>query len=92
MERFFIEVPHEAEPVACARVVQAFLQSGSHFLTNADWGCKDGVHKGWIMVEAENKEAARAVLPPAFRNDATIVGLNKFSMEEIDDILSYHQK
>ena len=30
MARFRIEVPHEAEAVACARVVEIFLKTGSH--------------------------------------------------------------
>ena len=38
MARFRIEVPHEAATVACARVVDVFLKTGSHFLSNADWG------------------------------------------------------
>jgi hypothetical protein len=38
MARFLIEVPHKAEPVACTRAVQIFLNTGSHFLTHADWG------------------------------------------------------
>lgn len=42
MARFLIEVPHEPEAVACARAVEIFLRTGSHFLTHADWG----VH-GW---------------------------------------------
>jgi len=37
MRRFLIEVPHEAEGAACARVVEVFLKTGSHFLTHADW-------------------------------------------------------
>jgi len=45
MPRFLIEVPHEEETVACARAVKIFLESGSHFLTQADWGCKDGEHE-----------------------------------------------
>ena len=51
MARFLIEVPHEAEVVACAR----------------------------------------HILPPAFRSQARIVGLNKFTMEQIDEILVHHQ-
>ena len=39
MPKFLIEVAHEPEVIACARVVEVFLKSGSHFLTNADWGC-----------------------------------------------------
>ena len=77
MGRFFIEVPHEADTVACARVIETFLKTGSHFLTNADWGCLDGEHKAWIIVEVESKEEARCILPPAFRSQARIVGLTK---------------
>jgi len=91
MARFLIEVPHEAEEAACARVVQVFLNTGSHFLANADWGCLEGEHKAWIMVELENKEEARSILPPAFRHQAKIVGLSKFTMQEVDQILRHHQ-
>ena len=90
MARFFIEVPHEAEETACARAVQTLLKTGSHFLTHADFGCKDGEHKAWIIVEVENKEAARAMLPTDSRSQAKIVQLNKFSLEEVDEMLKYH--
>ena len=91
MARFLIEVPHEAETLACARVVETFLKTGSHFLVNADWGCKDGDHKAWIIVDVNSKNEARAIVPPAFRGQAKIVQLNKFTLEEIDDILRYHK-
>ena len=90
MPRFLIEVPHESEPVACARAVQLLLQTGSHFLTNAEFGCKDGDHRGWIVVEGESKEQVRNVLPPAYRASARIVGLNKFSLEELRELLKHH--
>ena len=90
-KRFFIEVPHEAEKVACARAVEVFLKSGSHFLTHADWGCYDGEHKSWMVVEAEDKEEARRILPPLMRTQAKIVALNAFSLEEIDEILRHHR-
>ena len=45
MDRFFIEVPHEAEVLACANAVKISTETGSHFLSHADWGCLDGVHK-----------------------------------------------
>jgi len=91
MSRFLIEVPHEAERVACARVVEIFLKTGSHFLTHADWGCRDGDHKAWIIAEADNREEARSILPPALRPQATIVKLNCFTVDEIDSILREHQ-
>ena len=91
MARFLIEVPHEEEQVACARVVEIFLKTGSHFLSRADWGCMDGEHKAWIIVDVENKDEARSILPPAFRSQAKIVQLNYFTMEVIDEILRHHR-
>ena len=51
----------------------------------------DGEHSAWIVVEVESKDEARSILPPAFRAQAKIVGLNKFTMEQIDSIMSRHQ-
>lgn len=87
MARFLIEVPHDAEHVACARVVEIFLKTGSHFLSNADWGCRDGDHNAWLTVEVDSRDEARSILPPAFRAQARIVQLNKFTIAEIDEIL-----
>ena len=90
MPKFLIEVPHEPDVLACARVVRVFLATGSHFLMHADWGCMDGNHRAWIIVDVANKDEARAIVPPAFRSQATIVCLNRFSLELIDDILKRH--
>jgi hypothetical protein len=91
MDRYLIEVPHEEEKIACARAAKMLLDTGSHFLSHADWGCSDGVHKGWVIVEAESKEQAKQMLPPSERNQAVIVKLNKFTIDEIDEILGYHK-
>lgn len=92
MPRFLVDVGHESETIACARAVRVFLASGSHFLTHADWGCMDGVHSAWTIVDVDNREEALAIVPPAFRSRATIVELNKFTLEEIDTILNQHQR
>lgn len=90
MARFLIEVPHEPSTIACARVVKVFLSSGSHLLSHADWGCFDGDHRAWLIVEAANKEEARAVVPALFRSEAKVVGLNYFTVDQIDEILRKH--
>ena len=92
MAKFLIEVPHEPEARACALAVRILLETGSHYLTNAEFGCFDGEHKGWVMIDAESKEEARRILPPVFRSQAKIVGLNKFTLEELDRILQQHPK
>ena len=91
MARFLIEVTHDAEQVACAKVVKIFLASGSHLLSHADWDCMDGDHRSWIIVDVANKNEAAAIVPPALRASTKIVGLNHFAMEQIDDILKSHR-
>lgn len=91
MMHFLIEVPHEAEKIACARAVQILLTTGSHFLTNADFGCLDGEHKAWIIVEGESKEEIRSIVPPMYRSQAKITKLNKFSLEEVEGLLRQHK-
>ncbi len=90
MARFLIEVPHETEKLACIRAVQVLLSTGSHYVTNADFGCMDGEHKAWLIVEVESKEEARSILPPVYRSQAKIVKLNKFTLEELDELLRHH--
>jgi len=89
--KFLIEVPHEANRLACAKVVDVFLKSGSHFLANAFWGCKDGEHKAWMVVDVDNKEEARRILPPLMRPEAKIVQLNDYTIAEIEDVLREHE-
>ena len=90
MAKFLIEVPHDPDTAACARVVHVFLTSGSHFLTQADWGCMDGDHRAWIIVDVANKLEAVAIVPPALRASARVVGLNQFSIDQIEPILKRH--
>jgi hypothetical protein len=91
MAKFLIEVSHEAEKSACLRAAQILLKSGSHFVTNADFGCLDGEHKAWIIVDVFDKEEARAVLPTEYRSSAKIVKLNKFNLNEIENMLRHHE-
>lgn len=90
MTKFLIEVPHEDNKIACTRAIQMFLETGSHFLVNADWGCLDGEHKAWIILEGESKEDALSVLPLPVRPKAKIVELTRFSMEDLDAPVRQH--
>ena len=90
MARFLIEVTHDPVPLACARVIQIFLTSGSHLLTHADWGCMDGDHRAWMIVDVADKNEALGIVPPALRSSARVVGLNYFSMAQLDAMLKKH--
>jgi hypothetical protein len=90
MPKFIIEVPHEAEESACIKAVRVFMKTGSHFLTKADWGCKDGEHKAWILVEVDSKEEAERIVPHVYRNLAKVVQLNTFSLDEVEELMDHH--
>ncbi len=90
MARFLIEVPHEGTTLECARVVELFLRTGSHFLTRAEWGCKDGEHKSWIIIDVDSRDEARGIVPPPYRSQAKIVQLNLFTMKDIEDLRRHH--
>ena len=91
MPRYLLEVPHEAEPIACIRAIKILFDTGSHYLTNADFGCRDGVHKAWLIVDVESKDEARMILPPIYRGVSTIVELNNFTNAELDELLRIHK-
>jgi hypothetical protein len=42
-------------------------------------------------VEVESKDEARAIVPPAFRSQATIVQLNSFSLAEVEGMMRQHK-
>lgn len=84
LQKFLIEVPHDGDKGACARAVDAFLRTGSHFLTHAHWGCRDGVHKAWIIVEVDTRDEARNIVPADLRPTAQVVQLNAFTMQDLD--------
>ncbi len=90
MARFLIEVPHDADKSACTKAVHAFLRTGSHFLTRADWGCKDGEHKAWIVMEVDTKDEALSVVPAYLRSGARAIKLNLFTLEDIKELKEYH--
>lgn len=92
MTRYLIEVPHENNKRACDQAVQAFLATGSHFMTNADWGCGDDEHKAWFVAELESKEQALSLLPPLFRENAKVIALQQFSAADLERQRDQHQE
>ena len=91
MPKYLIEVAHESNSLACLHSMQIFMSSGSHFLTNADWGCSDGVHKAWFVLEATDKDQALFVVPQAYHKDTTITQINKFTIAEVEEMIKQHK-
>lgn len=91
MTRYLIEVPHENKKEACDRAVRVFMETGSHFMTNADWGCSDDVHKAWFVVDVESRQEAVQILPSLFRQTAQIIALQRFRVEDIGLTRKQHE-
>ncbi len=90
MARFLIEVPHEPAPRPCLTAIEIFLKTGSHYLTHCDWGCGDGEHKAWIIVDVASRDEALRIVPPAFRPQARITRLEKFTLDQVQAMLAQH--
>ncbi len=91
MDKYLVEVTHSDDKVECLRTIQIFLSSGSHFLTHADWGCLDGEHRAWFVIDVENKQEALQIVPSYYKNNTKIVKLSRFNLQEIENLLQHHE-
>jgi hypothetical protein len=82
MDRYLIETPHDE--VDCHLVLNEIHSMG--YLHNFDWGCDDGVHCGWAIIESESKAQAKMVVPSLSRDTARIVRLIKFNEDKLKEL------
>ncbi len=82
MERFLIETPHTDEE--CLSLLDQILAMG--YLHNFDWGCEDGDHTGWAIIEADNRDQALLAVPTMVRPKVRIVQLNRFTDEDVQKL------
>lgn len=79
MKRFLVISHHMGED--CVKALKETLAIG--YLTHFDWGCKDGVHTGWAILEAEDKAQAMMSVPTFLRGQAQVIRLSKFDPEKV---------
>jgi hypothetical protein len=80
MKRFLVISHHTG--AECVLALKETLAIG--YLTHFDWGCKDGAHTGWAILEAENKAQAIMSVPTFLRSKATVVQLTKFEVAKVE--------
>lgn len=84
MDKYIVIIPHtNADCLAVLKQVEA-IGAITHF----EWGCKDGDHTGWAVIEASNKGEALMSVPTFQRSKAHVVKLTSFTPE---DIRSMHE-
>jgi hypothetical protein len=79
--RFLIESPHTL--AECLRAMDEVLAQGPEELARYDWGCLNGDHTGYAIIEACSKQAAEVAVPAFLRYKTRIVELNKFMPEQV---------
>jgi hypothetical protein len=82
MDRFLIESRHDN--ANCSQVVKDVFAAG--FLHHFEWGCKDNDHTAWAIVDAENADHARQLVPWYLREQARIVRLVRFDLADLEHI------
>ena len=91
MEKYLVEVSHSSDRIECLHTIQIFLSSGSHFLTHADWGCLDGEHKAWFIIDVDTKEEAMQIVPSYYRRNTKITLLSRFNLADVESMLRHHE-
>jgi hypothetical protein len=81
MAKYLVEVAHTDRE--CVWSLQRFLEDSPDGLALFQWGCKDGVHVGWAVLDAEHRFGAQTLVPQILRAKTRIVELCVFSPEEI---------
>ena len=79
MNKYLIEVSQSSYKSSNRQASYIFNRTGSHFITHAEWGFRDGKYKAWLVAETENKMEAMRILPSAYRQSASIILIKKFS-------------
>lgn len=83
MARYMIQTSHDETHADCERFKQSLLQAGAHFLANAEWGCRDGNHTAWLIIEAKDDNDARLIVPPVMLQSAIITRLTRLGFDEL---------
>lgn len=81
MPRYMIELPFEAE--TCMKTIQRFGQREADFLPNVFWGCTVGGKAGWSIVEADNMDQAKQMVPESLQEKVSITEVKTLTPELI---------
>lgn len=83
MPRYLVEVEHDDATHACQRAIHSIEARGASFVGRAEWGCRDGVHRGWLIVETSDRATALMTVPPELRSRCRVVRLNRWTWDEL---------
>ena len=76
-------VHEQHTPEQCLRVIDEVATESPELLDAAWWGCGEGVHKSWAILEARNEREVLNKLPEIIHENVTIVEVGQFTAEQI---------
>ena len=81
MSNFMIETPHtKAE---CVRALDELVDAGGDALAKYEFGCLNGDHTGYALVEAENAAEALKLVPRLLRPKAKIIPVDRLTPDTV---------
>jgi len=86
MTRYMIASKHE--PEECLRALDEELAKGPAVLDRFVYGCKEGDHTGYAIVDAKSLSDALAMVPDFLQEKACITKVDKFTPAEIKSLHS----
>ena len=73
-------------PEECLKLLDNYATEKPDLLQKMEWGCKVGDHTGYLIVEANNEQEVRNMVPADQQKSVQIEELNKFTAQQIKDI------
>lgn len=81
MSKYLVTSKHE--PAECLRALDEMLTKGPDILDAFFYGCKDGDHTGYAIVDAMTVGEALSLLPDSLKNTARVSKVGKFTADEV---------
>lgn len=77
------------EPEQCLDALDDMLAKGTDTLNKFVFGCKEGDHTGYAIVDAESRSTALSLLPDFLQETACVSRVDRFTPA---DIKTFHAK
>jgi hypothetical protein len=84
---YLIETKHTQEE--CLAALDAINEKDKNLLTKLNWGCPEGNHTGYMMVEAKSENEAVEDLPAELKEDMKVYKLVQVTPKQIEE---YHKQ
>lgn len=85
----FYMITSAHEPEQCLDALDGILAKGTGSLNKFVFGCREGDHTGYAIVEAENRSAALDMLPDSMQETACVAKVDRLTPA---DIKAFHAK